>query len=123
MSSYFSIRARLSFLHGITFASLSEIYCECSCGSLSRLFILFRWSVCLPLLQDKDLYYCSYIVSIQTGCNHSSHFTLLYPNYFSCSGSFAFSYKLWNKLVYIDKKSCWNLDKTSVQHVDWFGEN
>lgn len=60
-------------------------------GSISGFFVLFHWSMCLPILHSPD--YCSSIRSLKIWWTNSSHFIFLCQNSFSYSSSFAFLYK------------------------------
>ena len=65
------------------------------CRSISRVSILFHWSMCLFLHQiSHSLDYCHSIGSLQVWLWDFSNFILLFQNCFSYSSSITFAYKL-----------------------------
>lgn len=84
-----------------------------------RFFVLMKpslsaflwWSLRIPFLdldsKDFSLFY----------------FLKVFIIIFSHFNSFSFPYEFWNKLLYIDRKSCLDFDRNWIEPVYWFGEN
>lgn len=65
------------------------------CRSISRVSILFHWSICLFLHQiSHSLDYCYSIGSLQIWLWDFSNFILIFQNCFSYSSAITFAYKL-----------------------------
>ena len=100
---------RLSFGLCIFLPPLSKITCPYMCGFISRLSVLFRWSVFLFLCQYHTTLVTIALCIVWSQVD-SSNFILLSQYCFGYLGSSVFAYYLWNFVLVL-----WKIHKDKLK--------
>lgn len=142
--SYFLYKVQVHVENNFFFCMNDKLFQHCLLKRLS----FFHWIAFVPLPKTNRPYLCASIsglcsVPLLCGSDPSTNPTLLitaalqkvrksswgnasgfipFRNHSGFPSSFAFLYDFYNKLVYTDKKSCWDFHWNYVKFIDQFEE-